>query len=790
MAAREAVVSIVIRAFNRTRGAYSSILRSTKRLGARMRETFAKVGGVLGGLGAAIGGAAVVKGLIGANVEFQNLKVRLQTFTGSAEKAAGVFKQLAQFAAETPFELQDSVNAFIDLRAVGITPTLETLRSMGDVAAAFGGSIVDVSGAIRSAIRGDTEMLQKFGPTIKVVGDKMEASFNGQTEIIDRTAVAITNYLQRLGQSKGVAGGAQRQMKTLGGAISNLKDNLFQLATTMGTGGVGDLLFNALQRMNDFIKSIRESPEKVRFWVQVVIQGFKAVGSVLWNAVEIAFRVGELIGSGLAVAFESVVVQWNETLAKMDRAIDDHPLLKFLLRTQAGKGQKPVRPATIAAPADVTAAGRHPVQPRPQTTIGPDTGRNIPAPPTPTEKREANAKAARDALASYTDVWNHAVAGIKSDIMDGIVAPVAGLMAQIRRRPTAGGAGAGGAGGGAGAGLAEKGAATGIAVRKPVDLTPTLRGADALTKAINKDAFAERRLQRILKQGDLTSEQRLDVLNRLKGAHEELSSALRVQIALLAQQEVNLVKAQAAGDDSVATQQQLVDVGARISAMLAARLQVQQKIQEINDTLAATTEGVDTAGIDKVFNAIQTGATAATFHVHSLGEGLDFLAGTGIAGFGDAWAEAFGAASEGSDKLGKAMLSSTRKSLSGMASSKAKMTAIDAATALAKGLTDPLELIKAARLFATSAAYATLAGALGGGGGGGGGVGGGAAAGGFGGGLATTTDNAAGPEGTTGIIYIEGGLVNMTDPRQSQAFEDAVNRLARAGRIEIRKAEA
>ena len=107
------------------------------------------------------------------------------------------------------------------------------------------------------------------------------------------------------------------------------------------------------------------------------------------------------------------------------------------------------------------------------------------------------------------------------------------------------------------------------------------------------------------------------------------------------------------------------------------------------------------------------------------------------------------------------------------------MAAIDAAEALAKGLSNPAKLIEAAKLFAVSAAYGALASKLGGGGGGGGVSGSGA--GGFGG----ATDNAAGDGAGGGTIVIQGGIVNMDDPEQAQAFEDAVNRLAGAGRIEV-----
>ena len=60
-----------------------------------------------------------------ANVQAGRLRASLETVTGSVSAATLAWEQLNEFAAETPYALDQSVQAFIRLKALGMDPSIE-----------------------------------------------------------------------------------------------------------------------------------------------------------------------------------------------------------------------------------------------------------------------------------------------------------------------------------------------------------------------------------------------------------------------------------------------------------------------------------------------------------------------------------------------------------------------------------------------------------------------------------------------------------------------------------------
>ena len=81
--------------------------RDMQRLGSNLTQTL-----TLPIIGA--GGAAVASA-----VQFEQLEARLRVLTGSAEAGAAVFERIKKFAASTPFEVGDLVEASSQLMAFG-----------------------------------------------------------------------------------------------------------------------------------------------------------------------------------------------------------------------------------------------------------------------------------------------------------------------------------------------------------------------------------------------------------------------------------------------------------------------------------------------------------------------------------------------------------------------------------------------------------------------------------------------------------------------------------------------
>lgn len=202
---------------------------TTERTSDRMRKAFQAVGAAA----AALAVIKLGKEVINTTAMFQQLEARLITATGTLEGASLAFSQLTEFTTQTPFQLQSVVSAFISLRQQGIQPTFEQFRAMGDAAAATGNDITRFSEAVVGALVGETERLKAFGIQTRIQGEQISFTFNGVTKTVNRNAKEIVAALTEV-SNQNFAGGMQRQMDTLGGSFSNLKDSMTVFANTLG----------------------------------------------------------------------------------------------------------------------------------------------------------------------------------------------------------------------------------------------------------------------------------------------------------------------------------------------------------------------------------------------------------------------------------------------------------------------------------------------------------------------------------------------------------------------------
>lgn len=88
------------------------------------------------------------KSIVETNKEFERLSGSLKTVTGSAKAAKEAFTLIEDFATSTPFQLDEIVDSFIRLKAMGLEPSMEALTSYGNTASAFGKNILEFVSAV------------------------------------------------------------------------------------------------------------------------------------------------------------------------------------------------------------------------------------------------------------------------------------------------------------------------------------------------------------------------------------------------------------------------------------------------------------------------------------------------------------------------------------------------------------------------------------------------------------------------------------------------------------------
>lgn len=199
--------------------------------------------------------------LIEVQRQFDVLNAGLVTATGSTQGAAEAFGILQQFAATTPYSLNQAVEGFNKLVNLGLTPSEAALKAYGNTAAAMGKDLNQMIEAVADAATGEFERLKEFGIKAKQNGDTVAFTFQGVTTKIGNNAAEIEKYLIKIGEVN-FAGAMDRRAKTLDGALSNLGDTFDNLFLTISQSGFGEILAegvgvatNSIQGLIDSLKS-------------------------------------------------------------------------------------------------------------------------------------------------------------------------------------------------------------------------------------------------------------------------------------------------------------------------------------------------------------------------------------------------------------------------------------------------------------------------------------------------------------------------------------------------------
>lgn len=219
----------------------------------------------------AIGFAALTKGLISANVEYQKMRASLKTVTGSQAAANREWAKLEKFTSTTPFQIEEVVQSFIKLKALGLDPSERSLLSYGNTASAMGKSLDQLIEAVADAATGEFERLKTFGIKTRQQGDEVSFTFRGVTTTVEKNATAIENYLRNIGETD-FAGAVDEQMNTLGGAFSNFQDSIFRLSIAIGEAGVSDqvlALARDITTLSETITQFVNDPTSMPDWLKV-----------------------------------------------------------------------------------------------------------------------------------------------------------------------------------------------------------------------------------------------------------------------------------------------------------------------------------------------------------------------------------------------------------------------------------------------------------------------------------------------------------------------------------------
>ena len=198
------------------------------------------------------GAQSFISQMVAVRSQFQQLEISFGTMLKSKEKANELMAQLTDLAAKTPFGLEEVSEGAKKLLAFQI-PTqevTETLRRMGDVASGLGvpmGQLIHVYGQVKAQGKLMTNDLYQFmNAGIPIIAELSKVVGKSETEIKDMVSAGKIGFTEIQAVIKNMTneGGLfynlmAEQSKSLGGQISNLKDNFDQMLNEIGKASEG-----------------------------------------------------------------------------------------------------------------------------------------------------------------------------------------------------------------------------------------------------------------------------------------------------------------------------------------------------------------------------------------------------------------------------------------------------------------------------------------------------------------------------------------------------------------------
>jgi len=198
------------------------------------------------------GAQSFISQMVAVRSQFQQLEISFGTMLKSKEKANALMAQMTDLAAKTPFGLQEVSEGAKRLLAfqVPAEEVTETLRRMGDVASGLGvpmGQLIHVYGQVKAQGRLLTNDLYQFmNAGIPIIAELSKVVGKSETEIKDMVSAGKIGFTEIQAVIKNMTneGGLfynlmAEQSKSLGGQISNLKDNFDQMLNEIGKSSEG-----------------------------------------------------------------------------------------------------------------------------------------------------------------------------------------------------------------------------------------------------------------------------------------------------------------------------------------------------------------------------------------------------------------------------------------------------------------------------------------------------------------------------------------------------------------------
>lgn len=244
----------------------------TRRVGRLYKEMMS-----LKGLMYAMGGYTIIrvgKGFTDAATQMELFGNQLLMISRSAKEAKETLGYLREFARVSPLGTKDVIAAYIRMRAVGINPTIETMKTMGGVALLMGRTLLEVTNAMISKHK---RTAREYGVILDQMGKTAILSSGIVVKEVEKRDMAIRQALIEVWEER-FPKAIEIAARTAKAKVELLMSNVVELQAA-----VGELLMKQykgfLVETAILFEKAREHSGKIAASIKFLIFMFE----IIWN---------------------------------------------------------------------------------------------------------------------------------------------------------------------------------------------------------------------------------------------------------------------------------------------------------------------------------------------------------------------------------------------------------------------------------------------------------------------------------------------------------------------------
>lgn len=295
MALRDYVVSIVVRARDQAGAALQNLRnrlrdtgRDTETLSDKFRGLALRIGALAGTYLGINTLRSALQGILSTGATFEKYGAQVAQVMGSIEGGKQATAWIKDFTAKTPFDIGETTQAFIKLKAFGLDPMDGTFEALANQAAALGGSQETLNGVIlatgqawaKQKLQGE-EILQLVERGVPVWDLLSKATGKNVLELQKMSEAGqlgrkeIAALVATMGQAS--AGALQGQMGTLSGMLARVRSEWTSFVNLIAESGLQEYAKEQIGKLLDAIKTLRENG-KLQEWADKISAAFVRLG--------------------------------------------------------------------------------------------------------------------------------------------------------------------------------------------------------------------------------------------------------------------------------------------------------------------------------------------------------------------------------------------------------------------------------------------------------------------------------------------------------------------------------